>query len=323
MDKMLFGIPYVGSKARIGKELISKMLELKPQAHIFIDLFGGGGGMSYNACQFPNFDKIIYNDLNYQVYNAINFLNKNIIDGTFIDFYNKLESTIINRDQFFNLDLNDPFSFILNRCYSFGNKGDTYIYSKDKYEEKLIVESFILDPEKYYEEFKSLGYLDKTFNYNYFKHEDLLTRKRYLQKYLEPKNYYFMRFQARDRIEHFKTLNLIKKGDIEKIKTYNLPYDKVPLEGFNEDEVIIYCDPPYEEADYYRNKDAFDNKALYEWAINNKFLVFISSYRVSDERLKEVYSLDIINSMGAKNKHEKEKLFINKDIKIKKIKTLF
>ena len=186
------------------------------------------------------------------------------------------------------------------------------------------MERFILDPSKYYEDFKNLGYLDKQFNFDYFMHEDFLTRKRYLQKYLEPKNYYFMRFQARDRIEHFKSLMLLNKNDINKIKTYNLSYKEIDLSSYNEDEVIIYCDPPYENADYYRNEeDSFDNKELYDWVIKNKFLTFISSYRVSDSRLKEIYSLNIINSMGAKNKAETEKLFINKDLKVKMIKPLF
>jgi site-specific DNA-adenine methylase len=43
------GIPYMGSKRKHANALICKMLEIKPNAKYFYDLFGGGGAMSFAA----------------------------------------------------------------------------------------------------------------------------------------------------------------------------------------------------------------------------------------------------------------------------------
>ena len=44
-------IPYMGSKNKIAVDLITKMLEVKPNAKYFFDLCGGGGSMSFTASQ--------------------------------------------------------------------------------------------------------------------------------------------------------------------------------------------------------------------------------------------------------------------------------
>ena len=44
-------IPYMGSKNKIAEQLMRKMLEIKPNAKYFVDLFGGGGSMSFAALQ--------------------------------------------------------------------------------------------------------------------------------------------------------------------------------------------------------------------------------------------------------------------------------
>ena len=53
-------IPYMGSKNKIAVELLQKMLEIKPNAKYFYDLFGGGGSMSFTALQLGL--KVHYNE---------------------------------------------------------------------------------------------------------------------------------------------------------------------------------------------------------------------------------------------------------------------
>ena len=42
----MLGIPYMGSKRKIAKELMDYMLANTPNATAFYDLFGGGAAMS-------------------------------------------------------------------------------------------------------------------------------------------------------------------------------------------------------------------------------------------------------------------------------------
>ena len=42
----MLGIPYMGSKRKIAKELMDYMLANTPNATAFYDLFGGGGAIS-------------------------------------------------------------------------------------------------------------------------------------------------------------------------------------------------------------------------------------------------------------------------------------
>lgn len=53
-----YGLPYMGSKNLIAKPLIDEMLKYKPNAKVFIDLFGGGGAMSLCVLEeYPQFEK--------------------------------------------------------------------------------------------------------------------------------------------------------------------------------------------------------------------------------------------------------------------------
>ena len=65
-------IPYQGGKQKIAQELMYKMLEIKPNAKYFVDLFAGGGSMSFLALQMGL--KVVYNDKHT---NLINFVNNN------------------------------------------------------------------------------------------------------------------------------------------------------------------------------------------------------------------------------------------------------
>ncbi len=49
----MLGIPYMGSKRKIAKELMDYMLANTPNATAFYDLFGGGAAMSMEALKRP------------------------------------------------------------------------------------------------------------------------------------------------------------------------------------------------------------------------------------------------------------------------------
>ena len=67
-----FRIPYMGSKNKIAHELICEMKKHKPKAKYFIDLFGGGGSMSFTALQMGY--KVLYNEYETDLANFMQFI---------------------------------------------------------------------------------------------------------------------------------------------------------------------------------------------------------------------------------------------------------
>lgn len=81
------------------------------------------------------------------------------------------------------------------------------------------------------------------------------------------------------------------------------------MSSFSDDDVIIYCDPPYRNTANYKLE--FDFNKFDEWAKNNDKTIFISEY---DAPFNEINAIKKQSLMcGAKNQKTKlEKLFINK-----------
>ena len=112
-----FGLPYMGSKNRIAKELITEIIWNEPNAQIFIDLFAGGCAMSHAALLSRRFKKVIANDIN-----AMPTLFKDAIKGKYRD-----EKRWISRDEFHKLKDTDMY---IKTCWSFGNSGGYYLYGE-------------------------------------------------------------------------------------------------------------------------------------------------------------------------------------------------
>ena len=112
-----FGLPYMGSKNRIAKELITEIIWNEPNAQIFVDLFAGGCAMSHAAILSGKFKKVIANDIN-----AIPKLFKNAILGKYRD-----EKRWISRDEFHKLKDTDMY---VKSCWSFRNNGKSYMYGE-------------------------------------------------------------------------------------------------------------------------------------------------------------------------------------------------
>ena len=109
-----FGVPYKGSKNKIGE----KLLEQIPQADIFVDLFAGGCAMSHIALLSDKYKKVIANDIN----KAPELFLK-AINGEYKD-----ERRWISREDFQKLKDKDIY---IASVWSFGNNLSGYLYSKE------------------------------------------------------------------------------------------------------------------------------------------------------------------------------------------------
>ena len=112
---MNYGLPYKGSKTK----LADRILDLMPSARNFYDLFAGGMAVTHAALIRNKFKRIIANDINGEMMD----LFRKAVNGGFRD-----ESRWISRSDFFRLKDNDTY---VKYIWSFGNNGETYMYSKE------------------------------------------------------------------------------------------------------------------------------------------------------------------------------------------------
>jgi len=126
-------IPYMGSKRKIAEQLFEKMLEIKPNAKYFFDLFGGGGAMSFFAVQLGL--KTHYNEKQKRLVDLLNYILQRARNGEKgqygifpDDFYD-----FIDREKFKILKDEDSIKGQFARiCYSFGNNQSVMLLATSK-----------------------------------------------------------------------------------------------------------------------------------------------------------------------------------------------
>lgn len=112
---MNYGLPYMGSKNKIAEWVVGHF----PEKKHFYDLFAGGCAVTYCAMLKSKFETFTINDIS-----KMTELFTDAISGKYAD-----EKRWISREDFFRLKDNDEYVRI---CWSFGNKGINYLYSKEK-----------------------------------------------------------------------------------------------------------------------------------------------------------------------------------------------
>lgn len=313
-DKTKYGIPYMGSKRKIAKQIVGYIIEQNPNMKYFYDLFGGGGAISFEMLKHPGI-KVIYNEFDPAM---VNLIKKIRDDGVPEEFYQW-----IDRDTFFKYkDGVDWFSGMAKTCWSFGNnykKG--YLYGKNIEHYKKFLHYFIVERNQ-----ESADEFNKYFGTN-IKVEDIkgdtinerrLFLQRFFTKTVRDKEIFRGTFTiGRDNIsnilqhlERLQQLEILQHLErLQQLVLLNKSYDKVIIETPIE-ETVIYCDPPYRNTSKYQNNishDRFD-----EWVENNQCKVYLSEY---NSKFNEVMSWDTRTTFSSTNKNTKvtEKLYCNKE----------
>ena len=110
-----YGFPYKGSKNRLAE----KIVKLFPDAENFYDLFCGGCAITHRALIENRWKNYVINDIDSRCPKL--FLDA--INGKF-----KNETRWISREDYYRLKDNDGYVAF---CWSFGNIGKNYLYSKE------------------------------------------------------------------------------------------------------------------------------------------------------------------------------------------------
>ena len=112
---MAYGFGYIGSKNHIAEQIIEQL----PTADYFVDLFAGGCSVTHCAILSGKFTNYIVNDWNTHPMNLL----RDTIKG---DNLTK-ENEWVSRERFNDEKASDP---LIRYCWSYGNNGKDYIYSK-------------------------------------------------------------------------------------------------------------------------------------------------------------------------------------------------
>jgi hypothetical protein len=296
-----FGVPYKGSKNKIGK----KLLEQIPQADIFVDLFAGGCAMSHIALLSDKYKKVIANDIN----KAPELFLK-AINGEF-----KNERRWISRDEFHKLKYTDMY---IATVWSFGNKLDGYLYSKEiepykkAYHYAKVFGDFSL-----FNEFAP--YIEKEFRGNlrkYIKDNQERIKKDYINWFIAniSKDTEKLQKYKFTRLERLQSLERLERLDIaDKLSISNTCYKDFKLP--KSDECVIYCDIPYKDTDKYHHDGKeleFNYDEFYDWCrekAKQGYKIYISEYQMPSD-FKVVFELEHLSILSAKRPNKAiEKLF--------------
>ena len=238
---MSYGLPYMGSKSRICDWLMANL----PSAETFVDLFAGGCAVTHAALLSGRYKRVIANDIQGDV---VELFQRAITTGLNQDDY-----APISRDEFF---LRAPHDALVRLVWSFGNRGDTYLYGEDIEKQMLAIHALITDC--------SL-----------------------MQRYAEWHHVVTSgAFRERSRLDLVQSVaSLVRISEISKSKRFSsclfcssCSYElcHVPKNS------VVYADPPYSGTASY-NGNTFDNESFYNYLRNVPFPVYVSEYTMPDD----------------------------------------
>ena len=277
---MNFGLPYTGSKSRIATWLVERL----PSCEVFVDVFAGGCAVSGAMMLHNKAKKFILNDLQGDVPK----LFVDALKGD-LDKYNPLHW--VSREQFFAEKATNSF---IRLVYSFGAKGDTYLYSKELEPYKKAIHYAIIEDE--WSEFDRLCPEVCSDTYNALKglvewNERRLAFQRAVAsslKGLSSQNPYYKSpvtlngTNAAQHLERTQRLVELRNLRLPSIQTESKDYrDLVIPEG-----AVVFCDPPYKDSKVKYNGRGFDHAAFYDWCVETAKThpVYITEYQITDPR---------------------------------------
>lgn len=291
-----WGITYLGSKSKI----IEKLAKYFPNADHFYDLFGGGFAVTHYMITMrqKSFKQFHYNELR----PGIPQLIKDAIAGKYN--YDVFKPEWISRERFHKEKELNPYIKII---WSFGNRGETYLFSEDIEKEKRSMHQAVV-----FDEFDQ--FMEQAFNLKKWPNKLSVRGRRLFLKRLINKRIDLSRLQQLERLEQLEQLQQLERlAQLEQLKPRkpleftNVDYRKVEIKPNS----VVYCDVPYKGTEGYGN--TFNHSDFFDWANEQTNPVFISEYKINDDRfylLKEFNHMSRLSALG--NKKVTERLYGNK-----------
>ena len=261
-----YGCAYMGSKNAIAEDVIAFL----PKGDRLVDLFGGGGAISHCALSLRKYPRVLYNELDTLAFDYV----RKAFSGGYKD-----EKRWISREDFFKLKDVDGY---VRYCWSFGNNGRAYIYSKEiePWKRALHYARVFNDTSL----LKEFGIESDGSRKDITKNKEEYRRKyiSWFSKNVSSTSKSLERLQGLESLQRLQGLQGLQS--LERLQYSNASYDAYNHESGD----VVYCDIPYEKTEKYNKRD-FDHSAFYDWAASRDFPVFISSYNISDNRFVSVW----------------------------------
>lgn len=296
----------MGSKRKIAEELMQKMIEIKPKAKYFYDLFGGGGAMSFYVLQCGL--KVHYNEKQKGMVDLLEYIlnrARNKEKGQYgifpDDFYN-----FITREEFFDLINKDTIKAQFSRViYSFGNSQRAYLFGKDIENYKHLAHNIVMFCcEKSLKEFNHL--LNTNFvlsNKKTWNERRLDYLKQFSKEQRAVKEEQLQQLEQLQRLQQLEQLEQLPSFTITNLDFADVKIT-TPLE-----ETIIYLDPPYRGTAEYKEK--FDYTRVDEYFKQSPYTCFMSEYNTPFKSILEIKKESLLNNSSKEKKFVIEKLFWN------------
>lgn len=291
---MNYGIPYMGSKSKIVKEIIKTF----PNATHFYDLFGGGFSITHAMLlhRSKSYKHFHYNEIR----QGIPQLIRDSINGKYS--YRNFKPEFVSREQFFKYKELDPY---IKMIWSFGNNGKDYLFGKDIESYKRSMHNAIVF-NKFDDTAKDFFGFDK-----FPDNTSILSRRLCLGtkvRLSNPDKKRLDQLQQLVQLERLQGLEQLER--LEQLEFYNTSYELVPIKN----ESIIYCDIPYKETQKYDKNKSFNHDKFFNWAHEQTNAVYISEYNIDDDRfkvIKQIKKQSLMDNSKAKRLIKTEKLYIN------------
>lgn len=292
---MSLGIPYMGSKRKLAKDIVHLIFKRHPEMTDFYDLFGGGGSISFTAVKDSKIN-VHYNELNKHIYSLVKYLKENkTLEPKFYEW--------VTRDMFFEQtgksnDDADWYSGFVMSCWSFGSKQDSYIYGSDIEHIKMLSHKFLVFGDK-----DAMNELNICIP-DLLKIDDIQKRRILFCEYIKKTT--SQRFDIQN-LERFVQLERIQNlQNLQNLQITNFSYENVKITGKNP---VIYCDIPYKGTGEYK-EGGFNHEAFYDWANEIEYPVYISEYNAP---FIEIEAFEHRSSLSATNNKKKtiERIFWN------------
>jgi len=299
------GLPYRGSKRKYADSLICKMLEVKPHAKYFYDLFGGGGAMSFAALQKGM--TVVYNEKQTDLVEFMGFILECIKQpksklGIFPEKYYKF----VTRDEFIKLqDEPGVYAQFIRICYSFGNNQRSYMFNPELEKIKHLAHNIVV-----YQDKDALLSLNNTLDINITisnlssVNERRLAFMAAVRKYKRIDLEQLQQLEQLQRLQQLEQLQRLQRD----IKFINMDYKDVKIETPIE-ETIVYLDPPYRNTEKYI--EGVDYNELDSFFLKLPYVAFMSEYNAPFKTIYEIATRSTLSSIN-NNTERTERLYINK-----------
>ena len=278
---MRYGVPYKGSKNGIAEWVYSHL----PKRANFYDLFAGGCAITQIALMRQEYKRYFCNDIDA---GGI----KLFLDAIYGKYAN--EARWISREDFFKLKDTDPY---IKYCWSFGNNGRDYLYSKEIEPYKRAWHYAI-----YFNDFapaEALGIDLKAIE----PIKDIQERYSVTRRLIQLDDARNIEVERQQQLEALNRLQSLQSLQSDFADVHILP------------DSVIFCDIPYVDTNAYgvRNKNDFDYERFYAWAESQKEFVFICEYYMPADRFTCVDYVEkpVMLNSGASLKAT-ERIFIPK-----------